>query len=521
MAIELIKENIEGEQLLGENSIDTLVKEEYIIPDTNPDVYEVLTLDAKTVITNKEAMQDKVYLEGQVEYNVIYLAKEEDSTRIYNVKYFGKFSNYIEISKVQYKMLCEADCYVEHMECSLVNERKISIEGIIKLKAEVYNDYNFEVVQGVKDAKDVQFLKEPIVIDKSVGNVTGDIVAKSHIHIDNDKPQIGTILKCEVNTHKKETKLQEDKVAVSAFVKIGILYNDKDNRELVLLEDDVLVNGEMELQGTNSTMDYYTDYKIDAVEYDVKEDDLGEKRIIDIEALIKATTKVTYKDEVEMIEDAYSPSLLLEMERKDYDLNINQGHAYSECVVKGNIEISEANEKPAQIIMSSCTASVTDKKIVEDKVVVDGLLNVKVLYRTYDEMKYIKVAKDEMPFTSSLDIEGCRIDMECTAKVFLESIEASIEVNTIAIKGIVGAYASVNSGMHKNFLVGIDTLDGEKPAKNASITIYVVQPNDTIWKIAKHYFTTIDLLMGVNNIDDVESLKTGQKLIIPGRAIIS
>jgi LysM repeat protein len=521
MDIELIKENIEGEQLLGENSIDTLVREEYIIPDTNPDVFEVLALDAKTVITNKEAMQDKVFLEGQVEYNVIYLAKEDDNTKVFNVKYLGKFSNYIEISKVQYKMLCMADSYVEHMECSLVNERKISIEGIIKLKAEVYNDYNFEVVQGVKDAKDVQFLKEPIVVDRSVGNITGDLVARSHIHIDNDKPQIGTILKCEVNVHKKETKLQENKVAVTAFVKIGILYNDKDNRELVYVDDDVLVTGEMELQGIDSTMDHYTDYKIDAVDYDTKEDDLGENRLIDIEALIKATTKVNYKDEVQMIEDAYSPAHLLDMERKDYDLNVNQGHSYSECVVKGNIEVAEANEKPAQIIMSSCTVGVTDKKVVEDKVVVDGLLNVEVVYRTYDEVNYINIVKDEVPFTISLDIPGSKIDMDCTAKVYLESLDAAIEVNTIAIKGIVGAYASVNSVMHRNFLVGIEPLEGEKPAKKSSITIYVVQPNDSIWKIAKHYFTTIDVLMDVNNIDNSESLKAGQKLIIPGRAIIS
>lgn len=521
MDIELIKENIEGEQLLGENSIDTLVKEEYIIPDINPDVFEVLTLDAKTLILKQEVMQDKVYLEGQVEYNVIYLAKEEDNTKIYNVKYMGKFSNYIEMSSVQYSMRCQAECYIEHMECSLVNERKVAIEGIIKLRAEVYNNYNFEVVQGVKDAQDVQFLKAPVIIDKSVGNAIGDLVAKSHIHIDNDKPQIGSILKCEVNLHKKETKLGEDKVAVNVFAKVGILYNDKDSREVVYVQDDVLLNGEMDLQGVNSTMDSYTDFKVDSVENDVKEDDLGERRIIDVEALIKVATKVSYRDEIETIEDAYSPVLLLNMTRKDYDLNISNGHAYAESLVKGSIEIPEITEKPAQIIMTSCFVCVTDKKIVEDKVVVDGLLNVEVVYRTYDEVKYVKVVKEEIPFTSSLDILGSKIDMECSARVFLESVEASIEVNTIAVKGIVGVYGSVNSIMHKNFLVGIESTEGEMPSKKASITIYVVQPDDSMWKIAKHYFTTTELLMNVNGIDNAESLKTGQKLIIPGRAIIN
>ena len=36
--VELIKENIEYEQLLGENFSDTVIKGEYLIPDTHPDV---------------------------------------------------------------------------------------------------------------------------------------------------------------------------------------------------------------------------------------------------------------------------------------------------------------------------------------------------------------------------------------------------------------------------------------------------------------------------------------------------
>lgn len=36
--MELIKENIEYEQLLGEQTVDNMIKEEYVIPDVQPDV---------------------------------------------------------------------------------------------------------------------------------------------------------------------------------------------------------------------------------------------------------------------------------------------------------------------------------------------------------------------------------------------------------------------------------------------------------------------------------------------------
>ena len=75
MDMELIKENIECEQLLDEDFSDTVVKAEYVIPDTHPDVNEVLMIDTKPFIVAKEVMQDKVLVEGQVEYTILYLAK--------------------------------------------------------------------------------------------------------------------------------------------------------------------------------------------------------------------------------------------------------------------------------------------------------------------------------------------------------------------------------------------------------------------------------------------------------------
>ena len=117
MEIDLVRENIEYEQLLGENTADTVVKEEYVIPDTHPDVREILMLDVKASINSKEIIQDKVYLEGQLQYNVLYITKDLERTDVENVVYSSKFSNTIDILGARPEMLCDAECFVEHMEC--------------------------------------------------------------------------------------------------------------------------------------------------------------------------------------------------------------------------------------------------------------------------------------------------------------------------------------------------------------------------------------------------------------------
>lgn len=520
MDIELIKENIECEQLLDEDFSDTVVKAEYVIPDTHPDVNEVLMIDTKPFIVAKEVMQDKVLLEGQVEYTILYLAKEEEATGVHSVTYVGKFSNYVEIPGAEHKMLCDAECYVEHMECNIVNERKVAVEGIVKLKAEVYKNYDFEVIKDVIGSEDIQMLKNPATVDKIVGNVSEDLVAKSQIQIPMDKPQIGNILKCDVKVHKKEVRVMEGKVSVSASVLVEVLYRGKDIRDVVYVEDSVEVNKEMNLEGVNPTMDSYTDFKVDTVGFDIKEDDLGENRNLVVEASIKSNTKVMYKEEMDIIEDAYSPSSLMEMNKKDYELNVMHGHATSQSIVKYNIEMDSSKPKVSQIITSCGKVCITDKKLVEDKVIVDGVLNVNVLYKTSDEEKYIYTVNEEIPFTCAVEIPGCKIDMQCIGKVYLENIDASIEADTIAIKAVVEVYSRVNYVTHKEFLVDMSSLEGELPKKKASLTIYVVQHGDTLWKIAKKYATTIEDLVKLNSAEECDIIKVGHKLIIPGRAII-
>lgn len=520
MEISLIREDIEYEQLLGENTADTVVKEEYVIPDTHPDVREILMLDVKASINSKEIIQDKVYLEGQIKYNVLYITKDQERTDVENVEYSSKFSNAIDIMGAKPEMLCDAECFVEHMECKIVNERKICLEGILRLKSEVYNNFNFQIVKDVEVVKDVQYLKNPTSIDKVLRNFNGELIGKANIKIPMDKPEVAKVIKCDVNIHKKQVKLYEEKILINAYASVSIIYKGRDSRELIYIEHDVMLNKELEFKDVNPYMENYTDFNVDAMEFDIKEDDLGEKRIIDVEFMIKTSTRAMHKEEVDIIEDVYSPTTNLEMDKKDFGLNVMQGQLLTETLVKGDIEINNDMAKPGKIIMCNASVCVTDKKVIEDKVVIEGIMNVTVLYRSDDEENYLSAVSDEIPFTCGAEILGTRINMSSMCKVSLENINADIDAGNISVRAVVKVYVRVNYMVQKKFLVDVYPMDGEIPRKKASITIYVIQSGDTLWKIAKKYNTTMQEIARVNGIDDPNTIKISQKLIIPGRVII-
>ena len=61
--------------------------------------------------------------------------------------------------------------------------------------------------------------------------------------------------------------------------------------------------------------------------------------------------------------------------------------------------------------------------------------------------------------------------------------------------------------------VDVQPLDGEKLQKLPGIVGYIVQPGDSLWKIAKKFHTTVENIMETNGLT-TDLLQPGEKLIL-------
>ena len=125
----------------------------------------------------------------------------------------------------------------------------------------------------------------------------------------------------------------------------------------------------------------------------------------------------------------------------------------------------------------------------------------------------------DLPFECSIDIQNISDGMEENIYVNLENIQSTVEANTVAVKAVIYILAKVKEKTVKQYIKDIEQKD-EVKEKNASISIYVVQKNDTIWNLAKKYNTTMEDIIKINNIENPDIIYPGEKLIIPGRAVI-
>ena len=504
MSVELLKENIEFEKFFGENTSSVMLKEDFIIPDTNPDVKEIVGVETSCKINNKDAMQDKIYVEGEICYNVLYLAELEDNCEVFNSKYTSKFSCYVDNIECDSKMDIKVDAFIEHIMSTMVNERKVCVEVVLKVKGQCFKKEQVDIVKGIGNLEGVQYLNYPLTIDKLGGTGTATLKKNCTLKVSMDMPQIGTILSCKGIVCKRNVKVFDGKVIVAGAIKYNAIYKCKNSRDIDCLEKEEPFEEEIIINNATADMTEEVEVKIDNFDFVLKDDELGESRIIDIECGVNIVCKVMGKDEIEVIDDAYSPGSMIELEKEDKDISVLFGNGQNETIVKETIEVDEI---PVDVVSMTGVPMVTDKKIVDDRVVLEGILKIYAIYKTKDEKNYVNNCDEEIPFAVAIDT------------VALENIEGFIEAGTISVKALISAKVLLKYSTHKEFIQGIEMFEGVAP-KKASVIIYIVQSGDTLWKIAKKYSTTVDKLMEINEIEIPELIKPGDKIIIEGRAVI-
>lgn len=99
------------------------------------------------------------------------------------------------------------------------------------------------------------------------------------------------------------------------------------------------------------------------------------------------------------------------------------------------------------------------------------------------------------------------------------------EIDQLSVMMLDGDEIEVKATMNLNTIVfdkiaeqiitdiEVAELDLEKLQEMPGIIGYVVKSDDTLWKIAKKYYTTVDSIMSINDLED-DNIKVGDKLII-------
>lgn len=515
MGLELIRDMLRFEQVVGEGQGQALVNKDIIVPDIKPDIARILSVEGKVNITSKEVEQDRIAVEGDVDFQILYAATGEPQP-IYSMSQSANFSHFMDVPGAVPRMESEVRCDIEHIDFNRLNGRKLNMQCVLNLKGKVTDSVPVDVVKEIGGAPDIQVLRDTITTDEVIGENTAQVVVRGTIPIPEGISGANQLLKYSAIIHNKDTRIEEGKVIMtgSAFVPVLFLSKDED-ADIYRVSDDIVFTHTMEIPGAGSGMTCYGDYKVEDVYAELKEDEEG-KGQIDVEVVVGLKSKVTEKSDFPIIIDAYAPSVRTEYEKKSLTMDIFFARDTSQAIIKESISIPEGLLGMDRVYDMVCKPMVTDCKITDDRVNIEGVVGCDVIYLEQGEERAVNSFSEEVPFRTTITIPDCNADMKPSVDVDIESMEFTmVTKEEVEVRIALNCDVKVYNKVKKEFIIKMEEVEGEVPLHKASITIYVVQPRDTMWNIAKRYLTTVQDIVRINEIADPDKLTPGMKLIIP------
>lgn len=509
----LIKEEILMDKNTANETVQIMMEGEMIVPDSKGDLEEIVSSNARCYINDYDVTGNRLNFKGVAEISVIYLTKDkrpEGMSASYDIM------DFISVDSLTLESVAQLEICVISLECRAVNERKVAYKMLAEVTSHIYDTYTGNVVTEIEEPTPENFCFKKLectnILDKSASGFT----VKEQMKIQRDQPNINDIIELNVQPVNINAHCIDEGLNISGDLKVTMIYNGEEgSNPMEVFTGEIPVNGSLEVDGAEENMMCCPKIWIKRVFYNILADEDGENRIIEVECELGVYTNVISTDEKTVLDDAYCLDKMLDLEQHCINSFKTICCNKSQCPIKQPVEIDGPDM--LRIYNASGKAMIDSVTVEKDKTIVDGVLEVKVLYVTVDDSKPVFCYNGDLPFSQTLETRGS--DEGMTA--FVTAVPQHIGFNMMSQREVeIRGMLAIDCVVIENNVNCVVTDIEEKPLpegyldKLPSVVVYVVKKGDTLWKLAKRFNTTVDDIVELNDIENPDLIYPGERLII-------
>ncbi|MDR1066674.1 MAG: DUF3794 domain-containing protein [Clostridiales bacterium] len=521
MSYELVRDKIAFDQKIGEESSQLLLEGDLIVPDIKPDMSVILQTDATVRMDKSEASTDRISFIGKLEVQVLYLAKGNDRP-VHSMFVVAPIDDFINVEGAEKDMWAEVKADIANIEYKMLNDRKVNYRAVIDISALCERSNDYDVVTNISDVPESQLLKNFVTLNRRVENQAETLPVKDELTLPSGKPNIREILQTSVNVSNRETRVSAGKTSVSGELLLSALYRGDNEANIIeFFEGEAPFNITVETPDGRENMMADAQLWVKRYNITVKPDDDGEDRIFDVEADIGAIVKIHSQENVDVLEDAHCINKNLHIEKHAVKCPRLVCRNKNQTPIKEIVQLSSECPDILQIFMVKAKPYVDDIKIIEDKVIAEGFIEADMLYVAEDDSAPLYSFKSLAPYRQIIETKGAETGMSCDLAANIDHIAFNmLSDREFELRFLLGFNTRVIQAREISVIKDItfDEMPREAIDAMASMTVYVVQAGDSLWKIAKKYNTSIDELALVNEIENQAKIAPGQKLLIIKKA---
>lgn len=514
--MELIKDVIKVDNRIDFGKFQTFIEAEAVVPDKKPDVYDIVKTEGYIAIKKIEVTDGKIICRGSFNYNVIYIT--DDKNTVSNVDGKIDINEVIEkdniVQDMEYMLFPE----VEHVDCTIMNERKIRVGALMNVKGSLFEKQRLDIVKDVSQVEGIQKHRKEISYQDIVGIEKSESVIRDTVTINTEEVQ--SIISLSPNTRVKESRIADNKVIIGGVVEVNPLACTYDGEIVELDKIGIDFTQFIEVPGVSDGMSEEVLLSMGDFNYTFKQNEESNTGILEVDCTVGSKVKVTDEVTREVLQDAYSPQKIIKFDHRAIEVNKTLSCGSETFTVRESIKNVNEDIQIKDIVSVKPTISIENAYVEDDKSIIEGIIKIDLLYVPVEGLKLVYKISEEIPFEHDVAID----DLTETSKVFntvtIDKLEVDLNRDEIELTMKIKRFTEAVDKKSESFIVKGDDLGVYDLSKAPSIIVYICKEGDNLWNIAKKYNTTESEICELNELKIEEALKPGKCLILEKKAIL-
>lgn len=514
--MEIIKKNIHMDRIRADAVTQITLEDDMNIPDSKPDVNSLNLEKGTVVIEEIRPGNDAVNVKGKLLYTVLYHTHEEGSSL---VVLEGKipFDEKINMQGVNPSDSVSVEGEVEDLTVGLINSRKLSIRSILTLHAFVEELYDVEIPIGVYGDNDVEYRKMPLQPVQIAISKNDIYRVKEEVALPSGYPNIFQILWSNVSMGDMEFRVMDGKLILQGDVYLFVLYEGEgEEHPIRSYETTIPFSGNLDCYGCKDGMIPDIRYRAGAQEITIRSDFDGEERNIGVDLTVDIMMRIYEEEETEVVTDIFG--VTKEVCAQTYETSLRRllSKVTGKMKVADRIHVDSGKAPILQILHSEGCVALEQQQVVERGILVQGSLNVKVMYITGDDETPYSTAQAQIPYEYTLEVPEIAPEDMGRIQAKMEQLQVTmLDGEEMDVKAVLAFQTTVFQMLPMKLIqqVSVADLDRAKLSNLPGMIIYTVKQGDNLWNIGKKYYVPVERLRALNGLTGDE-LKSGQKLLI-------
>lgn len=512
--MELIKSNIHMNKIIKNEVVPIHVNHEERITEANPEINSIINHKEMVTADNITVRNNQIIINGTISYGVLYYTGENG--KISGLEGEIPFEETIKLPGLEEESNVDVRLVVIMSNIKLIDSRNY----IYKIQLAAYI-----TVERMEDLEAVTSMNKDNVMTRYCQVDGLAIVAdkketfriNDQLSVSSSKPEIGKIVWRDVRIKNVNTKTMDGMIHIGGELYVFVMYvPEEDSVPYQWVETTLNFGGTIDAPESMEDMVSYIGVELHNVNIEPQMNQDNETRILDISTLLKLNIKLYEEKHMEVLEDVYSPNINLipVMEDSVYEKLLVKNASRTKSTVKLNVDQSRGSI--LQLCNSGAEVKIDNILVSDNGLKAVGKIKVYVMYVSSDDTNPVCCEWKEMDFEHRIDAEGITTDDKYYINWRVEQVNANmLSTEEIEIKAVIALEAIVFKEERKQFIVQINEEPIDMEALNAAPIIkgYVVQQGDTLWKLAKENYTTIEKIMQVNGLSS-QQIKKGDRLLL-------